>query len=544
MLSYARVGRGEKALTPTIDNQAWCIRGTETAEYIEALSFSTDDDEKGDAASPCRYGRLVGHEEILDWVTQSGGYTPPGGWDRGRGRGRGGGGSGGGGIRLLILERASYQPPSFEIRRETYLAVEARFGLPENTLLALSSETGTSAHALDVDDRTGAPLRLAMVLKAAQKHQLGNYGLAFSHDFATGLTTGILHGTGVATTTTTRGGGGGGGGGGNSGMWSRQAGAEIYEHVKAAARRLWPHPLFLPATVLQHHLLRADHFCTVVLANQSTEVHRQLGTVRAGRLAGRRARDIAAEMPVREARVSLRELTVAMSAQVFDAIWFCSVSDWQCSCLALLREVLDEIEELGGGGGGGGGGSLMRRDMRLMRAKIRDLISSAESLRRHTNGMKENGQAGMNVASYNTQPEEKGGVESPWEIICVLLTIRQLYSIISQVDNRLNAKMAAASSRDSAAMKTLAFLTTIFLPPTFVATVFSTGLFDWQGGGMVVSDMFWVYWALSVPLTILVGVGWRVWWSFEKKRFDKDVNAEIKASSGNGEISGWPSMTT
>jgi Mg2+ and Co2+ transporter CorA len=41
--------------------------------------------------------------------------------------------------------------------------------------------------------------------------------------------------------------------------------------------------------------------------------------------------------------------------------------------------------------------------------------------------------------------------------------------------------MAAASSRDSAAMKTLAFLTTLFLPGTFIATVFSTGMFNWQG---------------------------------------------------------------
>lgn len=37
------------------------------------------------------------------------------------------------------------------------------------------------------------------------------------------------------------------------------------------------------------------------------------------------------------------------------------------------------------------------------------------------------------------------------------------------MDNRLTAKMAAVSSRDGSAMKTLAFMTTLFLPGTFVA---------------------------------------------------------------------------
>lgn len=100
--------------------------------------------------------------------------------------------------------------------------------------------------------------------------------------------------------------------------------------------------------------------------------------------------------------------------------------------------------------------------------------------------------------------------------------------------------MAAAASRDSAAMKTLAFLTTLFLPGTFVASVFSTGMFEWktdssntEKSSKVVSDLFWVYWAFAVPLTILVGVSWRVWWSWEKKNFDADVKAEVQAVNGS-----------
>ncbi|KAI1813820.1 hypothetical protein GGS20DRAFT_551625 [Poronia punctata] len=475
MLSYARFdhqGEAKLPLTLTVENQVWNLTGRESAEYIEALSYSDN------VTSPCRYGPLVDHG-ILDWVNQSGGYVPlksPNLNNACRG-----------GIRLLVLERALYRPPSFHIRKETYLDIEKRFNLPENTLLAVSNEGGMSTHVLDIDEETGNPKSLSMIIKAHQKFQVGNYGLAFSYDFATSISTGILHGTGVTQT------------GGDYGLWSKQAAAEIFEHVKTA-RHLWTHPLFLPTILLQHHLLRADYFCTVVLANRLTDVQHQLGTVRAGRLFGRQALNIATELPVKEAKVSLSELTVEMSSLTFDAIWFCSVSDWQCSCLVLLREVLVKIESL----------ESRPRWKRLMHAKIQYLSSLAESIKRHNSGIKETGQADMNV----------------------------LYSIISQVDNRLNAKMAAAASRDSAAMKTLAFLTTIFLPGTFIATVFSTGLFDWDGGGMVVSKLFWVYWVVAVPVTIIVGVGWRLWWNNEKKRFDEDLNTEIKAMNGNSEIMG------
>ncbi|KAI8948827.1 hypothetical protein F4801DRAFT_555357 [Xylaria longipes] len=482
MLSYARFkhrGNGALPLTATLENQAWCITGTERAEYIEALSFQVDSaNGSGEVPSSCRYGTLIDNE-ILDWVAQSGGYVPLNSLDTGNGLR--------GGIRLLVLERLYYQPPSFHIKKETYLAIEKQFALPENTLLALSNESGMSAHFLDIDERTGTLKRLSMIIKAHQKFQVGNYGLAFSHDFITGLSTGILHGTGVTQ------------GGDSYGLWNKKAAAEVFEHIKAV-HHIWAHPLCLPATLLQHHLLRTDYFCTVILSNHHMEVQRQLGTVRSGRLFGAQSRDIATELPVQQAKVSLRELTVAMSSLSFDVIWFCNVSEWQCSCLKLFLEVLTEIEDPNRG----------LSEMRSMRARIRYLSSLADSIKRHNNSMKENCQADMNV----------------------------LYSIISQVDNRLNAKMAAASSHDSAAMKTLAFLTTLFLPGTFVATIFSTGLFNWQDSGMVVSELFWVYWALAVPLTIVVAVGWRLWWSVEKKRFDEDVSAEIKAINGNGEVTG------
>ncbi|TGJ84137.1 hypothetical protein E0Z10_g4623 [Xylaria hypoxylon] len=478
MLSYAPFPHREGvtlSLTPIIHNQVWDVTGGERAEYIEAMISLPGHGHTAtgaDRGASCRYGTLVDHE-ILEWVTRYGdgdsvrpkSHNPslvP--------------------IRLLVLERQSFHPASFHIKMETYLAIEKHFALPEDTLLALSNEQGMSAHSLDIDEETGKLKRLRMVIKAHQKFQVGNYGLAFSYDFDTNVSTGILHGTGVTQY------------GYDYSLWSKQVAAELFEHIKAA-RRFWAHPLCLPTVLLQHHLLRTDYFCTITLGDQHMAVQYQLGAVRSGRLHGVQARDIAAELPVRQAKISLAELTVTMSSLMFDVIWYCSVSDWQCSCLKLLLEALTEMEDAG----------MASKEARLMRPKIRFLTALAESIKRSTNGMRENGQADMSV----------------------------LHSIISQVDNRLSARLAASSGRDSAAMKTLAFLTALFLPGTFVATIFSTDFFNWQDSGMVVSGLFWVFWAWAVPLTIVIAVGWRLWWSFEKNRFDEDVEAEINASNGD-----------
>jgi hypothetical protein len=102
-------------------------------------------------------------------------------------------------------------------------------------------------------------------------------------------------------------------------------------------------------------------------------------------------------------------------------------------------------------------------------------------------------------------------------------------------------------------MKALAFITTLFLPGTFVAvghhslihsspsiysyintpqTVFSMSMFDWQtsatSSSQTVSSMFWIYWVITVPLTLVVAYSWRLWWKWEKRSFDRDVRIEIE----------------
>ncbi|KAM0343276.1 hypothetical protein ACHAPU_008726 [Fusarium lateritium] len=98
-----------------------------------------------------------------------------------------------------------------------------------------------------------------------------------------------------------------------------------------------------------------------------------------------------------------------------------------------------------------------------------------------------------------------------------------LYNIISQREARLNLEIAGeqrriahASKRDSTAMKTLSLMGALFLPGTYLASVFSMTFFDFgQDADPVISVELWVYFAITVPVTALI-VG--CWMFIDKRR--------------------------
>jgi Mg2+ and Co2+ transporter CorA len=87
--------------------------------------------------------------------------------------------------------------------------------------------------------------------------------------------------------------------------------------------------------------------------------------------------------------------------------------------------------------------------------------------------------------------------------------------------------IAVANKHDSSSMKMLAAVTTTFLPGAFVASLFSMNMFNWfaSDGAPVISERFWVYWSVTIPLT-LITVGLWLGWEYgsvskqqERRRF-------------------------
>ncbi|KAI1145058.1 hypothetical protein F4825DRAFT_444849 [Nemania diffusa] len=76
-----------------------------------------------------------------------------------------------------------------------------------------------------------------------------------------------------------------------------------------------------------------------------------------------------------------------------------------------------------------------------------------------------------------------------------------------------NVEIAKATSRDSKHMRSIAFVTMVFLPGTFFAGVFSMTFFDWSndGGKPAVSGYLWIYLVVTLFFT-LITVG--LWYYF------------------------------
>ncbi|KAL4746680.1 hypothetical protein BDW72DRAFT_184499 [Aspergillus terricola var. indicus] len=66
---------------------------------------------------------------------------------------------------------------------------------------------------------------------------------------------------------------------------------------------------------------------------------------------------------------------------------------------------------------------------------------------------------------------------------------------------------------DSSTMATIAFVTLVFLPITTVSTIFGSQFFNAapDNASIEVSKDFWIFWVVSIPLTLVVLLGWSLW---------------------------------
>ncbi|KAE9568798.1 hypothetical protein CGMCC3_g15089 [Colletotrichum fructicola] len=78
--------------------------------------------------------------------------------------------------------------------------------------------------------------------------------------------------------------------------------------------------------------------------------------------------------------------------------------------------------------------------------------------------------------------------------------------------SKANRAMAFDTRHESAQMRTIAILTMIYLPLSSVAAIFSMDMFNWEAGAgeSIVSKHIWLFAVLTVGLTFLTLVAWRV----------------------------------
>ncbi|KAL1615921.1 hypothetical protein SLS54_008755 [Diplodia seriata] len=94
----------------------------------------------------------------------------------------------------------------------------------------------------------------------------------------------------------------------------------------------------------------------------------------------------------------------------------------------------------------------------------------------------------------------------------------RLTSLEKRISNITSLAFNIVTQEDSRSMHTIALITLVFLPSTLIATVFSSSFFDFSMAdddkttGVHLSSLFWIFWVISIPVTLVVV---SLWWCFK-----------------------------
>ncbi|KAK4232797.1 hypothetical protein C8A03DRAFT_19986 [Achaetomium macrosporum] len=406
-------------------------------------------------------------------------------------------------IRLLMCERLSesFYPPEFAMSRRSFIQVEKLFGLPQATLPLICRNTGMEYYRLEFDAQEGngkSPPSISAVIKYPQVYQLGNLGFSMTHSFASGNTLAFLHGWSIFS-------------GRNQVTGEKMVshGERIHKLLESSVS-LWRHPLVLPTLLLQEHLFRCEEFIWRFLSPRIQKIENDLGVTRSGRLV---QTPLAVPEEIKELLANDErriQIASAVNTTLVDTITVISILKWDKRLSEFIKRADKELQKY-------------YKDAKINTNAEMELDSAVDHF----------------SCEAISSAEYVSGMRSRLEI---QLTV--LYNFVAQAGNELNARIAATTSLDSAAMKTLAFVTTIFLPLSFVASLFSIPVFDWQASSedgssdhSVASSRFWIYWVVSVPLTAATLLGWRLWWKRQKDHYAMEYPQVLRVA-GKGKCAG------
>ncbi|KAI3323571.1 hypothetical protein HD806DRAFT_497218 [Xylariaceae sp. AK1471] len=391
-------------------------------------------------------------------------------------------------VRLLFCDRVGWKPLGFAMSSPSYIKMEEVFGLGDQVLPLFSNNGGQKSCCLKYSREGDALESLEFTVKWPQMYQLGNCGFTLKHDFSTQTTVCFLHGWDMVSPTDE--------------IPASESVNPYYaimrDHIRSAAP-FWSHPLFLPTIFLAEHISRAEKFRGKI-SSQVVQLEQELGVTRVGRLSWEATKKFEAIQRLISNRKSRTNLTAELNSRITDVTNFGTVLKWIVRYCQFLEKHKDLVQKLNP--------HPSEMEHRELEQYLNSLIDDAASITADVEALKSRLELQLSV----------------------------LYNFVAQVDNDLNARIAYRAGLDGTAMKTLAYVTTIFLPPTFIASLFSMSMFDWQastgspGESVVLVPDFWIYWVISVPLTLAILAGWRVWWRFEKRALQSEYSVDRKSS--------------
>ncbi|KAI0442848.1 hypothetical protein F4803DRAFT_345464 [Xylaria telfairii] len=354
--------------------------------------------------------------------------------------------------------------------------------------------------------------------------------------------------------------------------WHDEDALDEYERRFDSCRARWAHPLILPIVLLQVQLLRTEE---AVIANNgevlllegrvdavtgttgqaNAEAYKRNGSKSHSRphhLKPLKRLSSWKEYVEERVRNGARELNGSSGASPVGSLYDPEYIPPQT--IYLMKEAHDVLK-----------GSIQLLDtLRWMERAVKLLIQVGDELDVRSNDLNTKaGSKGELKAGDDDDLDDlslhwheiRQYLDCIWRLCTALETDRRMselrcraqidiiYSKMAQEDNNLNARMAVASTRDSSSMKALAVITAIFLPGEYIGTLFGVSMFNWQKGtagdpavsedapkdlpSPTIMPSFWIYWAFTIPLTLVILSAWRGWWVNQDRYFRRHLSNEL-----------------
>ncbi|KAK8054912.1 hypothetical protein PG993_000139 [Apiospora rasikravindrae] len=367
------------------------------------------------------------------------------------------------------------------LTREGWVKISSTFELHESTVDAFLDDNGAFGFYSYRSTTSPRPINLIkLVLKVPNKISIGYDAISLAYNLSTKSVTALVHGLEPA-------------------HW------EILMALLSKSLHVCRHPLLLPALMFITHRKRIEKYRHDI-DRSIVDLEKETGFGVAGFLRGSRFQNPDLDLESALVRLQSQQTELANLAVVlrFSEKW----ADFLLKGIARLgqsplicdQDAILQLEDE------------MLHLLELPRNQVQTSLSQTQAL--------------------------KDRVQSQASLIFSLISSEE--NKISRVIAEENSKVALSSKRDSMAMKTVALLTMVFLPGTFVAVSFhslspfyaaldtflSMPFFDWNAdtGGTPSSSPFqWIYWVTTMPLTIAFMVGWWVWWKLEDRKWDEEL---------------------
>ena len=133
------------------------------------------------------------------------------------------------------------------------------------------------------------------------------------------------------------------------------------------------------------------------------------------------------------------------------------------------------------------------------------------------------------------------------------IAMNLVFNLVTQQDSETNTAIARDTKDDSASMKIIALLTMLFLPATAVSGFFGMAFFvPGPDGSFELSRMWWLFAAVTLPLTLVTLSLWWLWYPVSRflADFSDRINlrrtrkaGKLRQDEEQGHVEEGPSIT-